>query len=114
MNKIVDIVNLRLFLNSVALLCFSTLLTWGATVYAVAEYIGKTGSSVNDHGGYTNIAYTTIDATVIVFAIGLFLIAGLLTGFVAIFAKTIKQTPYLQVFWGLLIVLGVVVAKILA
>jgi hypothetical protein len=87
-------------------------LTWLTTIYAVTEYVKKTGADISELGGYSKVAATTIDSTVIIFGLGVYVVAGLLCLlFLSVF-KGLRVSPFAQAIWALLIFLGVALAKV--
>lgn len=94
-------------------LAFSFVVTWIATMLAVLEYIQKSGGVIDELGGYLNLAVSTIDLPVLVFSVGLFLLAGLITAIISTISK-LKQLSVVISIWCCLIVTGVVVAKVLS
>ena len=100
--------------QTILLAAFSVLLTWLATIYAVAEYVEKTGSDISELGGYSKVAATTLDGTAIIFGLGVYIVAGLLCLIVLSIFKGLRASPFAQVIWALLIFLGVALAKILS
>lgn len=84
----------------------SILLTWMLTIYAVIEYIDKVGSDISQMGGLTRVALTTLDATVIVFGLGIYLVAGLVCVILLSIQKRLRAAPVVQCIWGLFIFIG--------
>ena len=91
---------------------FSVFLTWVAIIYAVIQYVHKTGNEISEFGGLSQVALTSFDATVLIFGLGVFCIAGLGCFILLSIFKPLRVLPLVQVVWALLIVLGVALAKV--
>lgn len=111
MNKLLpQFENVR-FWQAILLAAFSVLLTWLATISAVAEYVEKAGSEISELGGYSEIAATAFDGTTIIFGLGVYVVAGLLCLMILSVFKGLRASPLAQVIWTLLIFLGAGLAK---
>jgi len=91
---------------------FSIISTWVLTIYAVTQYVLKTGSDLSQVGGLHRVAITTFDVTVIVFGLGVFLAAGVVCLIILSVHKPFRTSPKVQYIWGGLILLGVFLAYV--
>lgn len=98
--------------QALLLATFSVLLTWVATIYAVAEYVQKTGSNISELGGLSQVAINTFDSTVIIFGFGVFIVSGIGCLILLSIFNGLRVFPVAQAVWASLTLLGVVLAKV--
>lgn len=112
MNKLLPQFQNVTLLQSVLFALFSVFLTWLITIYVVNDYIQKNGNDRSKSVSLMEIAATTLDSKVIIFGLGIYLVAGFACFILLSLQKRFRAAPTVQCIWGLFILFGAVAAYV--